>query len=164
MSRSGVHPPAIHMDRELLAHVAITRLQGRYADIASRQAWAEMRSIVLADATFSFDLGAGDVLTFVGPDELAAFGARACERFAFYQYIPLNTVVTLTARNRASGRSYALEIGVDKASGEWTEYYGLYHDDYAVDHDEWRFARRHFQTVARRGEGRTPTFPPTPPA
>jgi hypothetical protein len=151
------------MDRELLAHVAITRLQGRYADIASRQAWPEMQSIVLADATFSFNLGAGDVLTFVGPDELAAFSARACERFAFYEYIPLNTVISLTSKHRAGGRSYSLEVGVDKASGEWTEFYGLYHDDYTVDHGKWRFARRHFQTMARRGEGRTRTFPPTNP-
>jgi SnoaL-like domain len=151
------------MDRELLAHVAITRLQGRYADIASRQAWSEVQSIVLPDATFSFDLGAGDVLTFVGPDELAAFGARACERFTFYQYIPLNTVVSLTSKHRASGRSYALEVGVDKANGEWTEFYGLYDDDYAVDHGEWRFARRHFHTLARRGGGKTRTFPPTSP-
>jgi SnoaL-like domain len=151
------------MDRELLAHVAITRLQGRYADIASRQAWSEVQSIVLPDATFSFDLGAGDVLAFVGPDELAAFGARACERFTFYQYIPLNTVVSLTSKHRASGRSYALEVGVDKANGEWTEFYGLYDDDYAVDHGEWRFARRHFHTLARRGGGKTRTFPPTSP-
>jgi hypothetical protein len=152
------------MDRELVAHLAITRLQGRYADIASRQAWSELQSIVLPDATFAFDLGAGDVLTFVGPDELAAFGARACERFEFYQYIPLNTVVSLTSKTRATGRSYSLEIGVEKAGEDWTEFYGLYHDDYAVDHGEWRFAGRHFQTVARRGGGRAPTFPPTNPA
>jgi SnoaL-like domain len=151
------------MDRELVAHLAITRLQGRYADIASRQAWSELQSIVLPDATFAFDLGAGDVLTFTGPDELAAFGTRACERFAFYEYIPLNTVVSLTSKTRATGRSYALEIGVDKTTGDWTEFYGLYQDEYAVDHGEWRFAGRHFRTMARRSDGRTSTFPPTTP-
>ena len=45
------------MDDDALAYVAITRLQGRYADIATRQAWDEMVDIVFGDATFTFDLG-----------------------------------------------------------------------------------------------------------
>jgi SnoaL-like protein len=129
------------MDDDTLAHLAITRLHCWYTDIASRQAWEEMVDLALADASFSFDLGGGRVLEFVGA-ELGSFGPRATAQFSFYEYLPMNTVVTVTSEATATGRSYALEVGVDKASDDWIEVYGVYDDDYVMHDGKWMFSRR----------------------
>jgi len=146
------------MDPDALAHLALTRLQARYADIATRMAWAEMPTLLTPDARFTFDLRMGEPLVLDGPDAVAAFGEQACAMFSFYNYAPLNQVVTLTDDTHATGRAYALEVGVDASSGAWLEFYGRYHDDYAIHDGEWRFARRHFQTMATRTDGATTTY------
>ena len=59
----------------------------------------------------------------------------------------------------ATGRAYALEVGVDRASGDWIEVYGAYDDAYVHD-GRWMFSRRAFRTLAHRtgGETRLPTI------
>ena len=148
---------------DALAYLAITRLQNTYADIATRMAWPEMRTIALPDAVFTFDLRMGEVIELDGPEALAAFGARACASFAFYNYLPLNSVVTVTSDSSATGRFYSLEVGVDRTSGAWVEFYGRYDDRYANADGEWKFAGRAFQTMARRVDGDTTTFETTDP-
>lgn len=147
------------MDDDSLAYVAITRLQNRYADVATRRAWAEMADLALPTARFSFDLQAGRVLEFVGPAALAEFGSRATAGYSFYEYLPLNTVVTVADDTSATGRFYALEIGVDAASGAWTEFYGFYFDEYACVESRWLFARRAFQILTHRTGSKITSFP-----
>ena len=101
----------------------------------------------------------GRVIEIEGPVEFGAFGAKANARFAFYEYIPLNFVVTIGSDNTARGRSYSLEVAEDRESGEWVEFYGTYQDEYAVYEGSWRFAGRHYQTYGRRTDGRLTSFP-----
>jgi hypothetical protein len=147
------------MDNDAIAYLAIQRLQRAYADIATRQAWSEVPSLATPDARFSFDTHSGPVIEIEGPEEFGAFGAKANARFAFYEYIPLNFVVTIGSDDTARGRSYSLEVAEDRESGEWFEFYGTYRDEYAVFEGTWRFARRHYQTYGRRTGGMLTSFP-----
>ena len=81
------------------------------------------------------------------------------QRFAFYEYIPLNFVVTIASDDTASGRSYSLEVAEDRESGEWFEFYGTYQDEYTVFEGTWRFASRRYQTYGRRTGGMLTSFP-----
>jgi len=82
------------------------------------------------------------------------------DRFSFYEYIPLNFVVTFDPAGTARGRSYSFEIGEDRDTGELVTFYGLYHDDYALVDATWLFTRRQYQTLARRtGEGALESHP-----
>jgi hypothetical protein len=147
------------VDDDALAYLAIERLQRAYADIATRRAWPELASLVIPDARFSFDTRSSRVIEVTGAAALGAFGARSTEHFAFYQYIPLNTVVTIGTAGTARGRSYSLEVGEVRGTREWVEFYGFYHDDYACLDGAWRFARRRYQTLGRRTGDRWESFP-----
>ena len=146
------------MDDETLAYLAIVRLQHAYADIATRRAWPEIVSLAVPDARFSFDTRAGRVIEVVGAAAFGEFGAKSVGRFTFYQYLPLNAVVTLSGAGAASGRAYCLEVGEDRESGQWINFYGLYHDDYVQVDGAWRFARRQYQTLGRRTGERLEAF------
>jgi hypothetical protein len=134
------------------------RLQRAYADIATRRAWREIATLATPDARFSFDIRSGMVIEVIGAKAFGAFGARSTDRFSFYQYVPLNTVVAVSA-GTARGRSYSLEVGEDRETREWINFYGLYHDDYVRFEGSWRFARRQYQTLARRTGDRLESFP-----
>jgi hypothetical protein len=142
-------------------YLAITRLHHTYADIVTRRAWDELESIATKDARISYDMHAGDPIELVGGAALANFGRQVTERFSFYQYIPLNTVVEATGEATARGRFYSLEIAQDRSSEELTHFYGLYHDDYAYCDDRWVFASRDYQTLARQRGDQLESFPPT---
>jgi hypothetical protein len=147
------------MESDPLTFLAISQLHARYADIATRQAWGDLGGLVLEDAPVSFDLGTGDVIEMTGAD-LVRFGPQATAAFSFYEYVPLNTVVTMTSDATATGRFYALEIGVERDSGDWVEFFGGYDDLYELRDGRWMYARRAFRTLARRIGGRT--FVPGP--
>jgi hypothetical protein len=138
---------------DLAADLAIGRLQRAYADISTRKAWSEFAALVTPDARFSFDTRAGNVIEVVGAAAFVEFGAQATDRFSFYEYVPLNFVVQVDPGDTARGRAYQFEIGQDRDTGEITTYYGMYHDDYARVDGAWRFARRHYQTLARQVGG-----------
>jgi hypothetical protein len=135
------------------------RLQHAYADIATRQAWPEIVSLAIPDARFSFDTRSGRVIEVVGAAAFGEFGGKSIGRFSFYQYVPLNAVVTRSGAGSAVGRAYSLEVGEDRETGEWINFYGLYHDDYVRLDGAWRFARRQYQTLARRVGDRLDAFP-----
>lgn len=147
------------MDDDDIAYLAIERLQRAYADIATRQAWNEVAALATPDARFTFDTHSGSVIEINGPVEFGAFGDRMTERFSFYEYIPLNFVVTIGTDGTARGRSYSLEVAEEAETGDWNEFFGVYQDEYAVVGGTWRFARRHYQTYARRTDGRLKAFP-----
>jgi SnoaL-like domain len=153
------------MDNDATAYLAIQRLQRAYADVATRNAWNEAALLATPDARFTFDTHSGQVFEIEGGDEFVAFGARMNQRFKFYEYIPLNFVVTIGSDGTAHGRSYSLEVAEDGETGNWNEFFGVYEDEYVVFEGTWRFARRHYRTYARRTNGQLQSFPleTTPP-
>jgi hypothetical protein len=141
-------------------YIAITRLLHQYGDICVRRAWTEMSRLCAPDACFTYDLKAGPLVRLEGAGQLCAFGKRALERYAFYQYIPLTMAVEFGVDQTATGRLYVLEVGTDQATGQWMEFYGLYHDEYVIADGAWVFARRHYQALAHRtGDRATQVFP-----
>jgi hypothetical protein len=147
------------MDDEALAYLAIMRLQRAYADVATRRAWPEIALLATPDARFSFDTRSGRIMEVVGAEAFGEFGAKMTARFSFYEYVPLNAIVTIGSGGTARGRAYSLEVGEDRDSGEWINFYGFYHDDYVLLDGAWRFARRHYQTLARRTGDRLEAYP-----
>ena len=131
-------------------YLGVMELHATYADIASRRAWPEMTTIVRPDAPFTFSFGAGDPVELMGPEQLAEFGQTATAAFDFYSYQPLNVVLTDDRDTSASGRFYAREVATLTPSGEWTELYGLYDDEYMWFDGRWWFAQRRFRVLAQR--------------
>lgn len=140
-------------------YTAIDRLQRAYADVATRKAWAEVPALLTDDAIVTFDTRAGTPFEVQGAVAFAEFGAKAVGIFGFYEYIPLNFVVTIGDDGTAQGRTYSLEVADLLSTGEWIEYYGVYDDSYAHVDGTWRFARRHYRTYGRRTDGRLEKFP-----
>jgi SnoaL-like domain len=147
------------MDDDALAYLAIMRLQGAYADIASRRAWSEFAPLATPDARFTFNTHSGNVFEVVGAEAFGEFGAKMTGGFSFYEYIPLNAVVTIGAAGTATGRAYSLEVAEDRDTGEWINFYGFYYDDYKQFDGGWRFAHRRYQTLARRVDDRLEVYP-----
>ena len=102
-------------------YLAIMRLQRSYADIATRAAWKEVASLATPDARFSFDTHSGTVFEMNGPVAFGEFGARMTKSFTFYEYIPLNFVVTIGPDGTAEGRSFSLEVAEDGETGDWVD-------------------------------------------
>ena len=146
------------MAHDDLVFLAVTRLLGAYADIATRKAWSEFPPLVAPDARFTFDTKSG-VVEVVGAEAFVQFGAKSLEGFTFYEYIPLNVVVKADSDTTARGRVYSFEVGEDRESGAWLTFYGLYDDDYVQVEGEWRFASRHYQALARRTNDQLDWFP-----
>jgi hypothetical protein len=147
------------MNDDALAYIEIMRLQRAYADISTRRAWPEIGRVSTPDARFAFDTRSGKVIEVVGAEAFGAFGAKMTGGFSFYEYIPLNCVVTIAPGGTARGRAYSLEVAEDRETGAWINFYGLYHDEYTLFDGAWRFARRHYQTLARRTGDRLEAFP-----
>ena len=105
---------------DIAGYIAIMQLQRAYADASTRKAWPELVALVTADARFEFDTRTGNVFEMEGPDAFAEFAAKMTDTFSFYEYVPLNFVVTSLSGNTARGRSYSFEIGEDRTSGEVT--------------------------------------------
>jgi hypothetical protein len=141
-----------------LAYLAITRLLGAYADIATRKAWSEFPPLAAPDARFTFDTKGG-LVEVVGAEAFGEFGAKSLESFTFYEYIPLNVVVKADSESTPRGRVYSFEVGEDRESGAWLTFYGLYHDEYVHLDGAWRFASRHYQALARRTNDHLDWFP-----
>ncbi|MGR7002932.1 nuclear transport factor 2 family protein [Yinghuangia aomiensis] len=114
-------------------YIAVTRLQADYADTVSRRAWPEFHRIFAPDALVVVDTGVGEPLRLHGPDGVSGFISGAIERFEFFQFVPLNTVVETSVGgdpDAAEGRLYICELRQDRESGRWTNAFGVYHDQY----------------------------------
>jgi len=148
------------MNDDILAELAIARLQRAYADTATRKAWSELAALVTADCRFLFETSSGDVIEVVGGEAFGAFAAKTADRFAFWEYVPLNFVVEIDPAGTARGRTYSFEIDKDGDTGEIVTSYGLYHDDYARVDGTWLWTCRRYQTLARRkGNDAMESFP-----
>lgn len=129
-------------------YAAIEQLQRAYADVATRGSWDEVRHLLTEDAHITFTTSAGSVFETRGAQAFAEFGARMTG-FEFFEYIPLNFVVSRANDDRLVGHSYSLEV-IGTETGEWTESYSIYEDTYEQIDGQWRFARRIHKTVKQR--------------
>jgi hypothetical protein len=146
---------------EAVDYLGVTRLQAAYADTVSRRAWAEFDRIFAPDAVVVVDTGVGEPLRLDGPAGVSGFISGAIERFEFFQFVPLNTVVETAVdgdRDAAEGRLYICELRQDRESGRWTNAFGVYHDRYRRSEGRWRFAHRRYRSLART-TGRAEVFP-----
>jgi hypothetical protein len=137
-------------DRELLDHLAITRLVGRYADVVTRRAWPELTPLFEAAATVVVDTHRGDPIELLGASAVADFIGRSVERFDFFELVPLNVVTELDG-DTATARCYQVEVRQDHASGRRTDAFGLYTDRFVRTGGTWRFVARRYRSLARDG-------------
>jgi hypothetical protein len=144
---------------EALAYLSITRLQAAYADVVTRRSWPELEPLFLPDAPIHVDTVTADVLEFVGPTKFGEFVAGSIERFEFFEFVILNTVIDVTSSTSATGRMYMVELRQDRTSGGWSNAFGVYHDNYVFADGRWQFAERSYQSLARTGRYEIFPFP-----
>ena len=128
-------------------YLSIQRLQAAYADVVTRRAWAELEPLFEPDAPITLALADRDPMNFSGPHEIGEFIAASIERFEFFQFVILNTVLDIDGSD-ATGRMYMTELRQDR-EGHWSQIFGLYVDRYRLAGDNWRFAQRRYHSLAR---------------
>jgi hypothetical protein len=100
------------------------------------------------------------VIELTGAAALGEFVSGAIEHFEFFEFVILNTVVHVELDETATGRLYMVELRQDRETGEWSNAFGVYHDDYALVDSRWCFAERSYQSLARKvGLDRAEIFP-----
>jgi hypothetical protein len=153
-------------DRADLEYVAICRLQAAYADAVTRRAWADLGPLFLPDASVLVDTVTGAPLEFVGAVGIGGFISGAIERFEFFELVILNVHVvrgpTADPPDRPDqlrSRSFTCELRQERASGHWTNAFGVYHDELRLVDGDWRYAARRYQSLARTGRSEVFPFP-----
>ena len=148
------------MDDDALAYLAVTRLYGAYADVVTRRAWPELDALFAPDAPIHINRVNLPASELRGAPRLGRFVAESIERFEFFEFVILNHVVRWKGGGAARGRLYMVELRQDRDSGEWSNAFGVYHDELVASDGTWRFAERHYQSLARKvGPGRAEVFP-----
>ena len=140
---------------ETVDHLAINRLQAAYADTVTRRDWPHLATLFLPDATLHLDTVTRAPMEVGGPEAIGAFIEGAVERFDFFEFVALNTLVTLAVdgdRDAASGRTFMCELRRGAVDERWTTAYGLYRDRYRRVDGRWWFAGRRYRSLARTGE------------
>jgi len=131
-------------------YLGIVRLQAAYGDTVTRRAWDEMATLFDDEASVIVDTGRGEPIEATGGAEIGDFIARSIERFEFFEFVPLNTVVDIDATaGEAVGRLYIQELRQEAATGRFSTAYGLYRDRYRRRDGVWRFAARRYRSLAR---------------
>jgi hypothetical protein len=135
-------------------YVAVTSLQARYGDAVTRRAWTELESMFRPDCALRLDLRGDAPIEKVGPEAISTFIAASIERFEFFLFTVMNTVVDVAPdRRTAEGRLYIRELRQERDTQRWTTAYGLYQDTYANDEGRWLFAERRYSSLARTSSG-----------
>lgn len=145
------------------AVVAIHRLQSAYADVVNRRAWHELTELFRPAAVVRIDTVTRPPITVTGPDELGRFIGDAVARFAFFEFVRLNSHLVLddeAAPTSATGRLFMCEVRRDVDGLAWSVAYGLYQDRYECHDGRWWFAGRDYQSLTRTGGDVFP-LPPT---
>ena len=145
-------PEPTSYDLQLLEHVAIGRLQSAYADVVNRRSWGELVPLFEPDAPIRIDPVTRDVIELTGPEALGEFVGSAVERFAFFEFVILNSHVELPTDDEpddATARTFMCEVRRDVGTLDWSVAYGVYHDRYRRSGGGWRFARRDYQSLTR---------------
>jgi len=137
-------------ESELLDYIALRRLQNRYADLVTRQAWSELTEIFRPTCTLDLALGDRNE-TVTGPAAIGHFISEAIARFSFFEFAILNTVIEIDGIHRnAVARMYMQELRLEVDSGRRTDAYGVYHDRFEKDDDgHWWFTERHYGSYSR---------------
>jgi hypothetical protein len=152
------------VDEDALSYLAVTRLYASYADVVTRRNWPELEALFVADAPIHIDRVNAPAIELEGPAAFGEFVAASIDRFEFFEFVILNHVVRVQPDGRARGRLYMVELRQDGTTGEWSNAFGVYHDEMVGLEGSWRFAERHYQSLARKvGPGRAEVFP-FPPA
>ena len=131
-------------------YVALTRLQAAYADAVTRRAWGDLEPLFAPDARVEVDTVSRPLVELTGATELGRFIATAIERFEFFELVVLNTVLDIDPAGTANGRMWMVELRQERESGEWSNAFGLYRDDYVRLDGRWRFAGRRYRSRARK--------------
>lgn len=134
------------------SYIAITRLQAAYADAVTRRAWSELDELFVPDSPIHIDTVTRPATELRGPQALGEFISTALQRFDFFEFVILNTVVEVTDERSARGRVYIEEIRHESESDAWSHAFGLYQDSYARRDGRWTFAERRYRSLARRHE------------
>ena len=80
---------------DVIDYIGVRRLQDAYADVVTRRAWPELADLFLPDAVVEVDTRTNEPLRFEGPQALGEFIGGAIERFGFFEFVILNSVVRL---------------------------------------------------------------------
>jgi len=137
--------------QESVDWVSLRRLHSAYADVVNRREWPELADLFLADAVVRVEMPGRDPMDAEGPAALGQFIQSAVERFDYFQFVVLEARIELYPeedRDAAMGRVYMVELRQDKRTGQATQAFGLYQDQYrrvGPGASGWRFARRRFQ-------------------
>ncbi len=139
--------------QDTVDYISITRLQAAYADTVNRRAWAELKDLFVADTPIRVDMVSRPAIDLVGPTELGTFIDSAIERFEFFEFVVLNTLVDLTGSDAEAARArvFMCELRQERDTGEFTRAFGVYHDEYRQERGRWWFAKRRYQSLARSG-------------
>lgn len=138
--------------QDLIHYTAIRRLQDAYADIVTRRAWAELNDVFLPDLRLDLDLRSLPARVMIGPDEIGGFIGGSLEKFEFFEFVILNARIHLRDGgdpDQAVGRMFMSEIRQERASGEFSTIYGVYHDRFRCIDGRWWFAARQYHSLAR---------------
>jgi hypothetical protein len=141
--------------RAVIDELAIRQLQAAYGDAITRRAWAELVPMFLPDCPIRLDLRDGREIEHVGAKAIGTFIADSLERFEFFEFALLNSVVFLDGE-AATGRVYMWELRQDSDTHRWTNAFGVYRDEYSRVDGQWMFASRRYSSLARTsddGEG-----------
>ncbi len=144
--------PGVPSADEVADHLAVSQLQCAYADVINRRAWDELVPLFVEDAPVRIDTVTREPFELVGPAGVGDFISGAIERFAFFEFVILNSRINLATDgdvDRAAARIFMCEVRLDRDGDEWSTAYGVYHDRYLRTADGWRFARRDYQSLAR---------------
>lgn len=148
------------VDDDALAYLAVTRLYAAYADVVTRRAWPELDALFTPDAPIHVDRVNLPPIELRGAAGLGRFVAESIERFEFFEFVILNHVVRVRGGGTARGRLYMVELRQERDSGDWSNAFGVYHDELVVSDGTGRFAERHYQSLARKtGPQRADVFP-----
>jgi hypothetical protein len=149
-------------DEDLLDYVAVCRLQAAYSDAVTRRAWSDLGPLFLPDATIRVDTVTGEPLEFTGAEGIGGFISGAIERFEFFELVILNVHVLVKAdlgADELRSRTFTCELRQEGANGHWTNAFGVYHDELRRVADQWCYAKRRYQSLARTGRSEVFPFP-----
>ena len=157
--------PAVDDPRlaDALDHGEIDRLQRAYADALNRRAWDDLEALFHPDAVVDLDLVTRPSHRLEGPAGVSAFIAAAMDRFTFFQFVILNSHVTLHLDgdpDRARARVYMCELRQLAGEAERNDAFGLYQDTYRRGDDGWKIAQRSYRSMARFPPGEVFGLPP----
>ena len=134
---------------QTMDRVAIRDLLDSYADVINRRAFAELDDLFLPECEVVIDTRRGDPIVVVGGAGLGAFVDAAIERFDFFEFLILSARLWVDGGDDATGRLYMCEVRHDRESGQRSEAFGVYHDQFRRVDGRWWFAARRYHSLAR---------------